>query len=825
MNNVRRHCRTAIVALAAFHGTVGAQSIAQPETHVTFIGVSPDDDYQKADRKLGDILRREKRIVLIPQPNGNYGVAIQRLVLLQDPYLARMTPYACVAAQMLGAHFEILATYKSNATGGTTYHSYFVVNRKAFPGKPSLDNILEYLLQTQRTFMYTDKFSTSGYFLPSLYFHQKNIYAMTKSIGSLHPIKVDAVPEGKTGSYLVEQVAGGQLDIAAVWDGTKRKYETLPLSQEIGAKVYFVELPDALPNDLLVGSTGLSPKLKEDVHQAILSMKDHDIDIGDFNTWIDISKASEALDALDNLSQEAAAPLQRVIVSVQAAKGVSSSEPRIAQYLEAVRHALRLSGTEFAEFREHYHQRYDVTWEIQPIHDGAIRLVAEYMRGSGLEPQTFQISFTNAEDLTGRIVSLMRTQMHRIRYVWPYQELKPTVIRDVDFTYPRGAQLKVLKITWTDPDKNDFREEQAEFFDAAVEQSDAYKFQLAESSFGKRQDGRTYDFDPMSNTVYRVFLVRPSHEPLMFQVLTGMFLALLAGAAIWAVLDLRPERAHTQEETGTWTLDGACQKLVDSRLSPWRDKKVLEADLLWCDRPRIENYIEELKTSGVILPFDKTGRSTETRRFGLKAPLVEKLVEASVEMQLVRELHVDPSKVGDASRLSSLIPFLVQKGRISAFAGEPVEWEALDAIAARALESLNGNKPGQAVEDLLRPEHSLIVDLVSRHFKAVVQDGLERESLFCGTWRMAKQEAGGYRLSRTVDLAGRLELEPHNGAAQRLVLEFSVPGGTDLKAPEGSLEINAWILGKVVDRSYRNQGTVPDLWLEFRPLAVIKTNV
>src|SRR6185503_20985701 len=67
-----------------------------------------------------------------------YSVVVQRDSV---PYLARMTPYACVTAEMLGAHFEILATYKSNATGSTTYHSYFVVNRTSFPNRPTLDAV------------------------------------------------------------------------------------------------------------------------------------------------------------------------------------------------------------------------------------------------------------------------------------------------------------------------------------------------------------------------------------------------------------------------------------------------------------------------------------------------------------------------------------------------------------------------------------------------------------------------------------------------------------------------------------------------------------
>ena len=45
-------------------------------------------------------------------------------------YLARITPLAYVAAEMLGAKLNILAVYQSAATNDTTYHSYFVVNKR-----------------------------------------------------------------------------------------------------------------------------------------------------------------------------------------------------------------------------------------------------------------------------------------------------------------------------------------------------------------------------------------------------------------------------------------------------------------------------------------------------------------------------------------------------------------------------------------------------------------------------------------------------------------------------------------------------------------------
>ena len=61
--------------------------------------------------------------------------------------------------------------------------------------------------------------------------------------------------------------------------------------------------------------------------------------------------------------------------------------------------------------------------------------------------QEFHVSFTPTEgDLTTRIVSLIHSRMHRVRYVWPYQERAPTVIRDVDFAISRGEKVHVQRL-------------------------------------------------------------------------------------------------------------------------------------------------------------------------------------------------------------------------------------------------------------------------------------------------------------------------------------------------------------------------------------------
>ena len=121
-------------------------------------------------------------------------------------YLARITPYAYVAAEMLGAKLRILAVYKSAATNKTTYRWYFVVRKSEFMdemkwkpelGEPGLDDITNYLKTftgEPAKFIYHDRFSTSSYFLPSLFFRAHDVFAMKKPLNrDLTAIRVEQI--------------------------------------------------------------------------------------------------------------------------------------------------------------------------------------------------------------------------------------------------------------------------------------------------------------------------------------------------------------------------------------------------------------------------------------------------------------------------------------------------------------------------------------------------------------------------------------------------------------------------------------------------------
>ena len=105
------------------------------------------------------------------------------------------------------------------------------------------------------------------------------------------------------------------------------------------------------------------------------------------------------------------------------------------------------------------------------------------------------------------------------------------------FSLPVGAPVKVQKISWLDPERNEFRE--GTFFDARVEKADFFKFQLSDARFPRTTDGTRLAFEPMGNVAHRVILVRPLNERMLFKGLTVVFVVLLVLAAGAGAIDLK----------------------------------------------------------------------------------------------------------------------------------------------------------------------------------------------------------------------------------------------------------------------------------------------
>ena len=527
-----------------------AASFAAANERVTFVGVALDQETREADRRLQDYLQRSTDIRFAPE-ELEYGQVIERLADW-DPaggvVIARTTPYVQVVSEMLGAELEILATYVSEATGRTTYHSYFIARRERLPPNPTPMDVISLVTASpsRLRFLYHNLFSTSSYFLPSLYFRANGVFHMAEATESLAAIEVSQ-SDINSSSYLVRAVASGEADLAAVFDGTRARFVEASgstVDAAIGQTVAFVRLPSAIPNDLLVCSRSAPADLKENIRTAIRTMPAEEIAVGDFARWVEIGDASEARAALAHLRWLARENVAPVTVDVRQGRGSPTGTTIMAK---AARHAVRLSGTEFVLFDEDFHEHIDYVWTLDEIHDGATRLQSS-IPGTGIDDQFFPISFRDPQDLTRRIVSLIQGRLHRIRYVWPYSGGQPIVIRDTTLTMPVGRAAPVQRITWIDPERNSFRA--GHIFEDRVRASNLFVHELEAEDF-RRSGGLAADFDPMSNVSFRVYQLRVLPSNTWFRIATGAFVGLLTLAALAAILALRrrPEVDVANQET------------------------------------------------------------------------------------------------------------------------------------------------------------------------------------------------------------------------------------------------------------------------------------
>jgi ABC-type phosphate/phosphonate transport system substrate-binding protein len=509
--------------------------IADGKESVTFIGVALDPETKSADEKLREYVRSKVPIEFETQ-EMEYGVAINSLVRWnvdeQGPVMARVTPYVYVVAEMLGADIEILGTYLSKKTNKTTYNSYFVVKKSFYSGSINQGNFVQHLgKQSQPAkFIFHDKFSTSSYFLPSLYFRQNRIFSIksAENLGQGFIPIIGKKPKDVSGSSsLVKMIKNGEADFAAVWDGTKNKFDQDP-------DLLFMKLPYNIPNDLLVYSKSGAQENKNTIIEVIQQMKDEDINTGDFLKWIDFQQAGQARKALASLRWMAKVPPPPVTVKI---RRDHKDENIKEQHLEAAKQALRLSGTELILFDEDYHKTFDALWSLKMTHEDSLVITSEFV-SAGIK-QEFPVSFKKDDmiSLTTRIGHIISEKMHRIRYIWPFDDENPQVLRDIDFTIPAGTSIKAQKITWVDFNKNEYIIDTP--FDVSVVKSDFNSFQLANEGFPKKDSGNKLDFDPMSNINYRIFLMRGQDDRLFLQIFTISLISLFSLAALFAFLDVK----------------------------------------------------------------------------------------------------------------------------------------------------------------------------------------------------------------------------------------------------------------------------------------------
>ena len=541
-------CALVLLWGVVFPGT----AVSQQRTPIQFLSVASDTDTKRADQKLLDHLRNKAYVTFEKQEMG-YESAIKTLVdwdsEKQGPLLARVTPYAFVVAEMLGADMEIVGTYLNKKPNSITNDSYFVVHKEFGYEKTEalkefvrhLDNqetqtkdfikILEQR-ETPARFVYHSKFSTSSHFLPSLFFKQQGIFSLfaqpkgKQKFITIHSLAPDGIG---TASELIAIIKSRQADFAAVRGGVKNKFDT-------DTDLKFIKLPYSTPNDLLVMAkpfNKLVKQIKGQILETIRRMEATDINEGDILKWEDFNASPKARKSLANLRHLAKTTPHPVVINIRKSQKENSGIDE--KQLEAARQAVRFSGTEMILFDEDYHSAFDVLWTLETRHDRSILLTSTIM-DSGLT-QEFSVSYRigDMESLASRISWVIDHKMHRIRYVWPFDDETARVLRDVDFQIPVGQQLKVQKITWTDFNTNEYTVDTP--FNVDVTQSDFYSFQLKGKGFPQKEDGKL-GFEPLGNVAYRVFLERTPNAGDTYKLTTKILIGLFGLAALFTLVEV-----------------------------------------------------------------------------------------------------------------------------------------------------------------------------------------------------------------------------------------------------------------------------------------------
>jgi ABC-type phosphate/phosphonate transport system substrate-binding protein len=519
-----------------------------------FVGVGEDPEWADADSILLKAIEDQQNDFLFPPDTAlrslPYEDAIDLLVAWAGPeahldslaFLARTTPYVFAAAELLGARLKIVAVARS-PTDSVTYHSYFVVNAGRYfdgdgtPYSQDIEGVKAYLsgAGARSRFLYHNRYSTSSYFLPSLFFRDNEV---SSGSGGMSTEDIDSDSSKELVRRVADQDQSGEHDFAAVWTGTKAHFEatadTAPASTDALAhgEVLYIQLPSALPNDLLVSRFDVTDDIVEELTEGLEASE---IGLADVHHWVPIDRddGEKAIGALADLRMSARQKLAPLTVEISQIGDASDG----GEVLEAARMAVRQSGSEFTLFDEDFHEGSTYIWTIEVQHDNkAVELVSRVDLSSA-EPQVFHLSYDEVDDLTRRIGGIMRSRLDRVRYLWPYSD-KAIVLRDVDFGLDSADMVWLRQMTITNARTANLGGVGIDEL-VAIQSANLYTFLLDSTHVraitNPASASSGLGLDPMSQTAYRVILVRPEEQPVIFKVLSVVLVLLFALALYWAV--------------------------------------------------------------------------------------------------------------------------------------------------------------------------------------------------------------------------------------------------------------------------------------------------
>jgi hypothetical protein len=173
----------------------------------------------------------------------------------------------------------------------------------------------------------------------------------------------------------------------------------------------------------------------------------------------------------------------------------------------------------------------------------------------------------------------------------------------------------------------------------------------------------------------------------------------------------------------------------------------------------------------------------------------------------------------DTEFLGAAIKFLVTNNRLSQFVGKPLEWDALDMLAARSLGDVRDLQRDTG-SGLLQRDNPFSTRLASEHFATVLQNGLRRLTLFRQSWKVTKEQGGSSRLSHLEILPAVLTHGLLGGTTREIVIESTLQ--PPLSVEHGRHEFDAWVLAELTEWSHHDTVARHSIRIRLTTLALLR---
>ena len=646
------------------------RGVDRPSTPViSFLGVDSEKEAATADERLFTQLKNRVKGGAFEEHASlkTYEDTLTELVDSRQagrkPLIARTTPFVLVAAELQGAELHVLGTYQRSSRpgdepGATTYVPYLIVNRQRVAEvlkdggfnheTPTESDVVRFASQIGPRFVYKEKLSTSGLFMPAMFFRRH------PEITDVNTLLI------RPGESVTKLVARGDADIAGGWDETKAAATAERINgQPVLEQVHFVPLAGRIPNDLLVCTSSVPAEIRRDIMAALEEQVT--IDRGSFGTWKTVKESDEVDVALQELRDlSTAQPYVNVIEVARATTLPTGYKPVTDEYIDATRRAIQRAGPGWAWFNRERHRTADYKWELSLSEDNSLHIVSSALGRS----QELEIPVSDLKDLSRRIRAVMDSELSLIRYVWPFAPQGTVVIRDFEYPPAPGEPVTAQQIAWNNRGTHLYKEVTAFPLYTLDVTDERITFRWGPSETQPPNNGANV-FDVTGQSPVRVLVPRQHLPAPWIRQLTSVFVLLLvvttgtAAVEAWRRKAFRPPPEESKETIAAaamfdrvWAESGGKARASWSRQT---EKGLRHAELAWIDRRRIEEIIAEKKLESLlVVDTYESGNSAE-------ASLGWKVFKIGRFMRRSRQTKLDPKAVGDEERLVNAIDVLVAK--------------------------------------------------------------------------------------------------------------------------------------------------------------------